>query len=181
VSLPVGAAAVALASAAPVLLVPLLVAVAVPALATAGDLLVHRARATWGLQSGWSDRQGAGTAAVARFLRNVVVSVTRSLPVLAGVAVLVAVWYPVHDIDALRGIADWYLRLVGLGAGLLVVVPALKGSATFASGIAVDEVHRRVAPRGRGLTQAGIVLWLVCLALTAIGLLVSPEVAPLGT
>ena len=34
----------------------------------------------------------------------------------------------------LAGLSDWYLRAVGLGVGLLVVVPALRGSATFASG-----------------------------------------------
>jgi hypothetical protein len=101
--------------------------------------------------------------------------------VLAGLAVLVAVWYPVHDISALTRIADLYLRLVGAGAALLVVVPALKGSATFASGVAVDEIHRRVTPSGRGLTQSGIILWAVCVALVVIGLVASPEVFPLGT
>ena len=180
-SLLIGLAAVALAAAAPVLVVPVLVLAGIPGLATAGDLVVHRTRSTWGVQTAWSDRQGPGTAAVARFLRNLVVSAGRTLPVLAGLAVLVAVWYPVHDIGALAPLADWYLRVVGLGAGLLVVVPALRGSATFASGIAVDHIHRRVAPSGRGLTQAGVLLWLVCLALAAIGLLASPEVAPLGS
>jgi hypothetical protein len=100
--------------------------------------------------------------------------------VLAGLAVLVAIWYPLHEIGPLRGFADWYLRLVGVGAGVLIVVPALRGSATFASGVAVDDVHRRVAPSDRTITQAGVILWLVCIALVAIGLLVSPEVAPLG-
>ena len=106
VTLPVGAAAVALTSAAPVICTPLLVLGAVPALATAGDLLVHRARATWGIQDGWADRQGAGTAGVARFARNLAVSVARSLPVLAALAVLIAVWYPLHDIGPLVGLSD---------------------------------------------------------------------------
>jgi hypothetical protein len=181
VSLPIGGAAVALTSAAPVLLTPLLAFGAVPALATAGDLLVHRARSTWGIETGWVDRQGSTTAAVARFLRNLAVSAARALPVLAALAVLVAIWYPMHDIHALVGFSDWYLRAVGAAAGLAIVVPALRGSPTFASGVAIDEIHRRVAPNGRGITQAGVILWLVCLALVAIGLLVSPDVAPLGS
>jgi hypothetical protein len=181
VSLPIGGAAVALSSAAPVLLTPLLAFGAVPALATAGDLLVHRARSTWGIETSWVDRQGSATAAVARFVRNLAVSAARALPVLAALAVLVAIWYPMHDIHALVRFSDWYLRAVGAAAGLAIVIPALRGSPTFASGVAVDEIHRRVAPKGRGITQAGVILWLVCLALVAIGLLVSPDVAPLGS
>ena len=140
VTLPVGAAVVALTSAAPVLLVPLLAFVFLPALGTAGDLLLHHTRRTWGMTASWVDRQPPATYAGLRFGRNVLVGTLRALPVLGLLAVLVAAWYPLHDAERLTTAADVFLRVAGAVTALLLVVPALEGSVPFGSGVAVDEL-----------------------------------------
>jgi hypothetical protein len=179
VTVPVTAAVVALVSAAPVLFAAVVVLVALPALATTGDLALHRHRRTWGGATTWFQRRSERVAAGPRFLRNVAVSLLRAVPALVVLVVLVACWYPLHDSVRTVGAADWFLRLSGAIAGLLLVVPALRGSAKFATGTAVDAAHLRVAPEGLRLARAGWVLWLACALLVAIGLGFSPDVWPL--
>ncbi len=179
VTLPLTAAAVALTSAAPVLLTALLVLVGLPMLATAGDLARHRRRWSAGMAGGGLDRLSPGAAIAPRLVGNVVVSLLRALPALALLAVLIGCWYPVHDAERLVTAADWFLRLSGVAVALVLVVPALRGSDRFASGTAVDHLHARVAPPGARLSQAGWVLWVVCLGLVALGLSFNPEVWPL--
>ncbi len=179
VTLPLVAAAVALTSAAPVLVTALLVLVALPVLATAGDVARHRRRWSTGMAAGWLDRLSPGAATGPRFVANVVVSVVRAVPALSLLAVLVGCWYPVHDAEGLVAAADWFLRLSGVAVALVLVVPALRGSERFATGTAIDHLHLRLVPIGGRLRQVGWLLWLVCLALVAVGLFFRPEVWPL--
>src|SRR4029077_3447667 len=84
VLVPLLIAALAITSAAPVAMTIVLVLLVLPALATWGDWLVHRARRVSGTAERWVDRSLHPTVATPhRFVANVVRSVTRAVPAMA--------------------------------------------------------------------------------------------------
>ena len=179
VSLPLTLALVVLTSAAPVLMTVVSALVILPLLATDGDLALHRHRRTWGGAANWFQRRGELFAAAPRFVRNVVVSFVRALPTLILLGVLVACWYQIHSHARLAQTAMWFLRLSGVAVGLLLVVPAMRGSRRFNTGVAIDAIHLRLAPSGSRLIATGWLLWLVAILLIAAGAAFSPDVWPL--
>lgn len=181
VAVPVAAAGTALMSAAPVLFLVVLGLLVLPAAATWGDVVEHRRRQLAGMGEGWLARRSPSVLVAPRFVRNVVAGAVRALPPTVLLAVLIGCWYPIDSIDGATAdtVARWFLRGVGVAVGLALVVPAVRGSARFASGVAVDEATIAVAPGGSTLTQRGWILWAVALGLTAAGLAFSPEVWPL--
>ncbi len=180
-AVPVIAAGTALMSAAPVLFLVVLGLLLLPAAATWGDVVEHRRRQMAGVGDGWLARRSPSVLVAPRFVRNVVVGAVRALPPAVLLAVLVGCWYPIDAIEGTTAdtVARWFLRGAGVTVGLALVVPAVRGSARFATGVAVDEAAAAVAPPGRTLTQRGWILWAVATGLTAAGLAFSPEVWPL--
>ncbi|MCU1454038.1 MAG: hypothetical protein JWN46_2184, partial [Acidimicrobiales bacterium] len=177
---PLVAAAVGLSSAAPVAVTIGLVLIVLPVLATWGDSLLHGARRDAGLGGRWIDRATAPAAmAPPRFVRNVVVSVVRSAPVLAVGAVLIGGWYGLVHLSSPTPVLDLALRAIGAVVALGLVVPAGRGSPRFRTGLAVDHLlGRLVDPAGR-VGQRGLVLLVGAAFFVAAGLWLSPEVWPL--
>lgn len=180
VTVPVGVAVASLASAAPVVVIPLLVLVALPALATVGDVVVHRYRSDIGADVKAWHRVDARAAAPAFFLRNVLTSILRAIPALLLGAVAIGVAALIGSPDPGSGWRDLVIRLGGVGAVLCLLVPARHGGRAFRTGTGINRVVTEfVDDRGR-LDTRGWVLLVVAVALTAFGLWLHPELWPLG-
>jgi hypothetical protein len=180
VTVPVGVAVASLASAAPVVVIPLLVLVVLPALATVGDVVVHRYRSEIGADVKAWHRVDARAAAPAFFLRNVLTSILRAIPALLLGAVAIGVAALIGSPDPGSGWRDLVIRLGGVGAVLCLLVPARHGGRAFRTGTGINRVVTEfVDDRGR-LDTRGWVLLVVAVALTAFGLWLHPELWPLG-
>lgn len=178
--MPLFAPAVGLGGAAPVVVCGLMTVVVLPLLATRGDSVAHRLRLVHGVADGWAEqRMGPGALAPVRFVRNVVVSVVRSLPVLGLGAVLAAGWYGLEQLDVSRGASDAALRAVGMVTAAGLGWSAREGSRRFRTGLALDDLADRLAPAG-GISQQMVVFWLVSTALVAGSFWLEPWRFPLG-
>jgi len=175
-TLPLAVAAVSLGSAAPVLIAIVLVVVAMPALATLGDYRVHIERQRAGQAAGWLGRRPAGAAAPLHVAKNLLVSLYRSLLPVAFLASMVALSYLLEKIK-LEEIEPFWLRATGAATALMLVkLGSTPGRIRSSEGL--DDVLARITtPTGR-LTQAGWVLWIVCIGLTAGGLFLTPDPFP---
>ena len=177
-TLPLLAAAVALASAAPVAVVALLVVGVLPALATGGDLLRHRYQRWHGPAEGWFARSGAGVVVPVRFLANLVVSLFRSVPALALDAVLVGLWVLGRHGSVAVAWTDALLRVTGVAVAGLLLYPVGRGSRRFRTGVAVHRITDEVVdPDGR-LRSRGWVMWLVAIGLVALAFWLRPDPWP---
>lgn len=163
-TVPLGAAAVALASAEPLVLVPALGLVVGPGLATVGDALARPER-----NPAW---------AVAWWARNVGVGLVRSLGGLVVLAVGLCLWFGTEAVDFLASAGPWVLRLTGGLAGLLVVLGIGRGGPGYRSDVTLDAVVARLLPRGRPTVAAAVTV-LVCAIVVCFGLLLDPEAWPL--
>ncbi len=180
VTLPLFALALGLGGAAPVVTCGLMTVVVLPLLATRGDSVAHRLRVMHGVADGWAEqRMGPGALAPVRFVRNVVVSVVRALPVLGLGAVLTAGWYGIEQLDVSRGVSDAALRAVGMVTAAGLAWSAREGSRRFRTGLALDALAEWLAPTG-GLSQPLVVFWLVSTALVAGSFWLEPWRFPLG-
>ena len=175
-TVPLGVAAVSLGSAAPVLVTIALVLVAMPALATLGDYRMHIERQRAGRAAGWLDRRPAGAAAPLHVAKNLLVSLYRSVLPVAFLASMVALWYLLDKVK-LEVIEPYWLRATGAATALMLVkLGSTPGRIRSSEGL--DDVLARITtPTGR-LTQTGWVLWIVCIALTAGGLFLTPDPFP---
>ncbi|MCU1355578.1 MAG: serine/threonine protein kinase [Acidimicrobiales bacterium] len=179
VTIPLTVLAVAVASAAPVLVTALVVFVALPWLATFGDSVAHRLRASHGVAGGWAEqRLSPGALAPARFARNLAVSIVRASPIIGIGAVLLGAWYALDRTSLPDGIIDLLLRIVGALVVGLVVVTAREGSARFRTGLGIDELVARFVPDGR-TTERVVISWLVVALLVAGSLWLAPDPFPL--
>jgi Na+/H+-dicarboxylate symporter len=169
-SVPLWFAAVSLVSAAPILMTAILVLVGMPALATAGDLRMQGERQRGGLAAGVA-------AAPLHLVKNLLLSVFRSVLPIAFLAGMVGIWYLLEK-SKISEYAPHWLRASGAATALMVLqIAANPGRIRTSEGM--DEVLARITtPSGR-LAQAGWVLWIVCIALTAAGLLFTPDPFPL--
>lgn len=172
--MPLVAAAVSLCSAAPVLCTFLLAAVAVPAVATLGDLAERRRS---GRHDGRLGRGSGAGAVVVSAARNLVVAVGRSALAFLLVAVSVAIWYLLGDLGPPLAGQLW-LRATGAGAAAVVCTLAPRAG-HLQVGEGLDELAGRVTGSTGRLDQTGWVLWIGGIASTAAGLFLTPEVWPL--
>ncbi|MCB0976688.1 MAG: protein kinase [Acidimicrobiales bacterium] len=178
VLLPLVAIAVAAGSAAPVLATALLVLAVLPVLATAGDTVTQRMRGEHGTK-GWT--QGgvpAGLLLVPRLVRNVVLSIIRTAPIVVGGGAAIAGIYALDRLGAGSWVVDGTLRAVGAVACGTVAFGARNGGPHFRSGIGTEQLVERLAPGGR-TNQTVVVLWIVAVFLVAGSLWLSPSAFPL--
>ncbi len=176
---PLTLVALAAATAAPVLVSLVLVLLVFPALATFGDSVAHRLRWENGMHGGWAERRLApGALAPARLVRNVIFSVVRSWLALLLGAVLVGAWYGLDRITNSEWILDFTLRAIGLVAVGLLLSFGRTGSPRFRSALGLDELVARWVPEGR-MTERLVVLWVICIFLTAASLWLTPAPFPL--
>lgn len=178
VTVPLALFAVAAGSAAPLLVIALLVLVVLPLLATVGDGVARRRRAERGFAAGRSERLPSGVLVPSRFVRNLVTSVLRSSPIIGVSAVLIGGWYAVAQTSMPQGILDVTLRLIGGGAVWLLLLGARDGSPRFRSGLGIDRLADRLAPDGR-VTERLIVVWLLIATGVAAALWLTPDAFPL--
>lgn len=165
ITLPLAAAAVAFASAEPVVLVPVLGLVGGPALATVGDALAQPER-----HQAW---------ALAWWARNVAIGAARSLGGLVVLAVTLCLWFGTQAIDLLEPTGPWALRLGGGLAAVLVVSSIGRGGPKYRSDLTLDAAVARLLPGGRPTVPAAVTV-LVAVAVACVGLLLRPEAWPIA-
>lgn len=179
VTLPLAAVAVACAMAAPVLVTAAVVLIVLPALATVGDGLARRLRAEQGLDGTWADRSlPAALLAPTRYVRNVVVAVVRTSPVVGVGAVVLGLWYALGQTAVPQPVLDWSLRLIGAATVGGVLASSVKGSARFRTSLGVDELVRVAAPDGR-TTERVAIGWIIALSVVAAAIWLTPDPFPL--
>jgi hypothetical protein len=119
-----------------------------------------------------------GALAPARFVRNVLVSILRSSPVVGIGAVMLAGWYGMDGLDLPRGLLHLSLRLIGATVVGLIVFTSREGSHRFRTGLALDDLVTRWVPDGR-TNERVVIGWLVAGALVAGALWLTPSTFPL--
>jgi hypothetical protein len=164
-TIPLAAAAIALASAQPVTITLLLGLVVAPVLATVGDRLLRRHR-----RSAWVLPWG---------MRNLAVAAGRSVVPLLVLLVGLGLWALVDAVGALAPAGPWVLRATGVATGWILVSSIGHGSPTFHSHVAIDALAVRLLPKGRPTRELAVV-WLVCVAGVAAGLAFQPEPWPIA-
>ena len=178
VTIPFAVFAVAAGSAAPLVVIGLLVLVVLPVLATVGDAAARRERAQLGFAEGRAERLPAGVVLPSRFVRNLVASVLRTSPIVGVTALLLAGWYALDQTSLPQGLLDGALRIVGGGSVLFLLLGSREGSSRFRTGLGVEQLVRRFAPDGR-VTERLVVAWLVLAIGTAAALWLTPDAFPL--
>lgn len=164
VTVPLGLAAMALASAQPATLVALLVLAVAPVVATVGDRALRPERALLWLPVWWA--------------RNLVISTVRSVGSLMVVFLGTCLWFGAEAYGQLAPAGPWVVRGTGVLAGGLLGLSIGRGGEGFRSHLGLDAVTRWLLPRGR-LSILGTLLMAVGLGLAALGLAMDPRVWPL--
>ena len=165
VTLPLGLAGTALASAQPATVTLVIGLVVAPVLATVGDHLQRPDR-----HPGW---------AVGWWARNLLIGLVRALAPLVLLAFGLLLWYGTEAFDGLAAAGPWVLRATGVAAGGVMCLSVGQGGTGFRSHLALDALARRLLPAGRPTLPAAVLV-LVCVALAAAGLWFQPEAWPLG-
>ena len=179
VTVPLFALAVVAGSAAPILVLAVVVGLVLPTLATIGDGVARRRRASLGTAPGWGEAHlPAPVIGVARFVRNVGVAIVRTSPILGVTAVLLAGWYAMAQTSLPQGFLDVTLRLVGGGAVAAILLTSREGSPRFRSGLGIEQVVARSLPGGK-VSERLIVAWIIIAMVIAIALWLSPDAFPL--
>ena len=178
VTVPLGILAVAAGSAAPLIVIGLLVLVVFPVLATIGDAAARRERAELGFAEGRAERLPTGIVVPSRFARNLVTSVLRSSPIIGVAAVFLACWYALAQTSLPQGLLDWSLRIIGGVAVWALLRGARHGSSRFRTGLGIERLVARLAPEGR-VTERLVVAWLVVAIVVAAALWLTPDAFPL--
>jgi serine/threonine-protein kinase len=178
VTVPLAAFAVAAGSAAPLVVIGLVVLVVLPVLATVGDGVARRMRAERGFAEGRVERLPSGVVVPSRFVRNLVTSVLRTSPIIGLTALLVAGWYALAQTSLPQGVLDVTLRVIGGGSVAMLLLSARDGSSRFRTGLGIERLVARFAPEGR-LTERLVVGWLVLAIGVVAALWLSPDAFPL--
>lgn len=160
---PLGAAAVALTTAAPALMVGVLAIGVAPALATRGDQLVEPTRSPVWLPLRW--------------IRNTLVGAVRA--VIPGAVLLfgLLMWWGTGVFDGMDTVGEVVLRGTGAVVGLVLARSIGRGAPTFRSHVALDDLAVRLMPAGRPTPWVGALI-AACALAVATGLSLTPEAWP---
>jgi serine/threonine-protein kinase len=178
VTVPLAAFAIVAGSAAPLIVIGLLVLVVLPLLATVGDGAARRQRAERGFAEGRAERLPSGVLVPSRFVRNLVTSVLRTSPIVGISAVFLAGWYALDQTSLPQGLMSVLLRVIGGGAVAMLLLSVREGSPRFRTGLGIRELVTRFAPEGR-VTERLVVAWLVLAIGIAAALWLTPDAFPL--
>lgn len=178
VTVPLAVLAVAAGSAAPLIVIGLLVLVVFPLLATIGDAAARRERAQLGFAEGRSERLPTSVVVPSRFVRNLVTSVLRTSPIVGVTAVFLACWYALAQTSLPTGALDVLLRTIGGVATAALLAGARHGSSRFRTGLGIERLVVRLAPGGR-VTERLAVAWIVIVIGVVAALWLTPDAFPL--
>ncbi len=181
VLLPLTVVVLAVASAAPVLMSVLLVLVLLPALATVGDVVVHRHRLIHGQAASWFERAGEGVVVPVRFLANVLTSLFRAVPALAAGGVAIGAWSLLHGADVPAAADELALRLCGVLVAAVLLYPLSGGSRRFRTDLGLQAVVDGCTDGDGRLDLRGFVLLVLCIAVVAAALWLHPDPFPIHT
>lgn len=179
-TVPAGVAVAALGSSTPVVVTAVLVLVALPALATLGDLHLHRHRLATGFTPRRWDRAAPRTVAPVHALRNVVLSVMRAVPALAIGGVVALVAYLAGHAKGMAVLRDAVVRVGGALVVCTLIIPARHDGRGFRSGTGLDTVLARLLDVRDRVNVRGWTVFVICVALAAAGLWLQPELWPLS-
>lgn len=180
VTWPVGVAATALASASPLLVTALLAYVAVPALATFGDLEQTRGTGGSGMHRGRLARSGPWVFLPVRFVRNLAVGLARSIAAVAVAAIGIATVQVLVDAAVGSAIRDFAVRCTGIAMALVLLLPIRHAGRGFRTEVGIDAAVARVMTGSSRVTSGVAVVWVVSVAVTAVAVWLRPELWPLS-
>lgn len=163
-TVPLGLAAMSIASAQPATVTLILGVGVAPLVATAGDRILRPHRSPGWMAAWW--------------VRNLLLGVARSLGGLVVLAFGLCLWYGTEAFDSLQAAGPWVLRATGVAAAGVLCLSIGQGGPGFRSHVALDAAAERLMPRGR-LSVAAAVVGVVCLGVIAAGLWFRPEAWPL--
>ena len=169
----------AFGAALPLVATAVVAGVVVPLLATVGDSVAHRLRRAHGVAQGWAERRMSPAAlAPTRYLRNLVMCVVRSSPLIGLGAALLAAWYALDGLNLAAPAMAWMLRGIGAFTVGGILATSRVGSARFRTGLGIDDLVARWIPDGR-TNERVMIGWLVAAALVAGLLWLDPDTFPL--
>lgn len=180
VTWPVGVAATALASASPLLVTALLAYVAVPALATFGDLEQTRGTGGSGMHRGRLARSGPWVFLPVRFVRNLAVGLARSIAAVAVAAIGIATVQVLVDAAVGSAIRDFAVRCTGIAMALVLLLPIRHAGRGFRTEVGIDAAVAHVMTGSSRVTSGVAVVWVVSVAVTAVAVWLRPELWPLS-
>ena len=179
VLLPLAVATLAVTSAAPVVIAALLVVVLLPALATAGDVTLHRHRLWHGQAATWFETSSEAVVIPLRFLANVATSLVRAVPALAAGAVALGGWSLLHGAKVAAPVDELALRLSGFIVAGVLLYPLGSGSRRFRTNLGTEAVVEAVTTEGGRLDLRGVILLVLCIAAVAGALWLHPDAFPI--
>lgn len=179
VTWPAGIICVALSSAAPVLITGVLSVVLLPFVATWGDVIVHSHRQRTGAQRRRWHAWSVNAIVPIRVLRNMCVALLRAMPSIGVVAIGFVAERAILDSGAQRLWPDLVVRVTGMFAALLLLVPARGGGRTFRSDLGITRwAQWLMEGKTRPGTRTGVI-WVFAVASVAISALFAPDFWPL--
>jgi hypothetical protein len=178
--LPVYVAVAAAGAAAPVIANLVLAMLLLPALATAGDVVVRRRQAARSGSRKMRDRLPIPLFAMGRFLRNVSAMVLTAVPAAVVAAALVAAALLLDVSGIGRPVQDWLLRAGGAGVAILLIDGVLGNRDRYRANVVEDLTRRRLFDVSGRPTKW---IWIpvgVAIGSSLIAVMLRPELWPLG-
>ncbi|MGH9246136.1 MAG: serine/threonine-protein kinase [Acidimicrobiales bacterium] len=175
---PATAALASLGGTAPVVINGLLIALALPAVATAGDVIVLARLRRRVPPQRLRERVPVPIYAAGRFLRNLTSMLWTGIPAVLASGVLVAGVLLLNATNASPSLRDWVIRVGGASIALLLARPVFGNRARYRAAVVEDVARDRLVEREGRLTHAGWATVIGAIAVATAGLVLRPELWP---